>query len=119
MRGTVRGIRIEESTGTDDKKIAEEIRARREAELLTESIYGRRATATFAQAALSYLEQGGSIRYLNRIISYFGTTPLTRIDQDAIDRGARTLYSNVSNSTRIRQFYGPVRTPENFGLPVR
>ena len=53
MRGTIRGIRLEESTGTDDKKIAEEIRAKREAELLAESIYGRRATATFAQAALS------------------------------------------------------------------
>jgi hypothetical protein len=53
MRSTIRGIRLEESTGTDDKKIAEEIRAKREAELLRESIYGRRATATFAQAALS------------------------------------------------------------------
>jgi hypothetical protein len=60
-----------------DKKIAEEIRAKREAELLAESVYGRRATATFAQAALSYLEQGGSTRYVNRIISYFGTTSLT------------------------------------------
>jgi len=108
MRGTIRGLRLEESTGTDDKKIAEEIRAKREAELLRESIYGRRATATFAQAALSYLEQGGSTRYLNKIIAYLGTAALARIDQDAIDRGARTLYPNVSNSTRIRQFYGPV-----------
>jgi integrase len=108
VRGTIRGIRVEESTGTDDKKIAEEIRAKREAELLRESIYGRRATATFAQAALSYLEQGGSTRYLNKIIPYFGTTTLARIDQDAIDRGARSLYPSVSNSTRIRQFYGPV-----------
>jgi len=54
------------------------------------------------------LEGGGSKRYLNKVIAYFGTTPLARLDQDAIDRGARTLYPNVSNSTRIRQFYGPV-----------
>ena len=34
IRGTLRGIRLEESTGTDDKKAAEEIRAKREAEIL-------------------------------------------------------------------------------------
>jgi integrase len=108
IRGTVRGIRVEESAGTDDKKIAEEIRAKREAEILAESVYGRRATATFAQAALSYLEQGGSKRYLNEIITHFGTSPLARIDQDAIDRGARKLYPDTSDSTRVRQFYVPV-----------
>ena len=108
IRGTIRRIRIEESTGTDNKKIAEEIRAKREAELLAESVYGRRATATFAQAALSYLQQGGSKRYLNRIIAHFGTAALVGIDQDAIDRAARNLFPDVSNSTRLRQFYGPV-----------
>jgi integrase len=108
LRGTVRGIRVEESAGTDDKKIAEEIRAKREAELLAESVYGRRATATFAQAALSYLEQGGSKRFLNPIISHFASTPLARIDQDVIDRGARKLYPDASDSTRVRQFYVPV-----------
>jgi integrase len=107
VRGTVRGIRVEESTGTDSRKVAEEIRAKREAELLAESIYGRRATATFAQAALSYLEQDGSKRFLNPIITHFGTTPLAQINQDAIDRGARKLYPNASDATRVRQFYTP------------
>jgi integrase len=107
IRGSVRGIRIEESAGTDNKKIAEEIRAKREAEILAESVYGRRATATFAQAALSYLEQGGSKRFLNPIIAHFGTIPLAQIDQDAIDRGARKLYPKASDATRVRQFYTP------------
>ena len=87
IRGTLRGIRIEESTGTDNKKVAEEIRAKREAEILAQSVYGRRATATFAEAALSYLENGGNKRFLDKVISYFGTTALAKIDQDAIDRG--------------------------------
>ena len=56
IRGTVRGIRIEESSGTTDRRVAEEIRAKRESEILAESVYGRRATATFAQATL------GSVR---------------------------------------------------------
>ena len=34
IRGTLRRIRIEESTGTDNKKFAEEIRAKRESKLL-------------------------------------------------------------------------------------
>jgi hypothetical protein len=108
VRGTVRGIRIEESAGTNDKRIAEEIRAKREAEILAEAVYGRRATATFAQAALSYLEQGGSRRYLNEIISYFGITALARINQDAVDSGARKLYPDGSASTRVRQRSSPL-----------
>lgn len=108
LRGTIRRIRVEESTGTNNKKIAEEIRAKREAELLAESIYGRRATATFAQAALSYLNRSGSRRFLHRIIAHFGTTPLGRLDQDAIDEAAHRLYPKASDSTRIRQFYVPV-----------
>jgi integrase len=105
IRGTLRGIRIEESTGTSDKRVADEIRAKREAEILTQSVYGRRATATFAAAALSYLEQGGSKRFTAKVISYFGTTPLARIDQDALDRGAKQLYPNAGSATRNRQFY--------------
>src|SRR5262249_53126660 len=108
IRGTLRGIRLEESTGTDDKKAAEEIRAKRESEILTESIYGRRATVTFASAALSYLESSGHKRFLESIIKYFATTPLAQIGQDEIDRGARKLYPNASDATRNRQFYTPV-----------
>ena len=66
MRGTVRGIRVEESTGTTDKKAAEEIRAKREAAILEQSIHGRVATVTFAEAALDYLDHGGSKRFLDR-----------------------------------------------------
>src|SRR5215469_10450470 len=104
IRGTLRGHRIEESTGTNNKKVAEEIRAKREAEILAQSVYGRRATATFAEAALSYLENGGNRRFLDNVIQHFGTTPLAKIDQDAIDRGARKVYPNVSGATRDRQF---------------
>jgi integrase len=107
MRGTVRRIRVEESTGTSDRRSAEEIRAKREAEIVAQSIYGRRATATFAQAALSYLEGGGNKRFLAPIISHFGNTPLAHIDQDAIDRGSRKLYPDASGSTRNRQFFTP------------
>jgi len=107
IRGTIRGIRVEESTGTSERRIADEIRAKREAELFAQSVYGRRATATFAEAALSYLENGGSKRFLEPVIRHFGTTPLAQIDQDALDRGARKLFPNGTASARNRQFYTP------------
>jgi integrase len=108
IRGTLRGVRVEESTGTDQKRGAEEIRIKREGEILAESIRGRSATATFAHAVVSYLESGGSKRFMEPIIRHFGTMPLVQIGQDEIDRGARKLYPDASDATRNRQFYTPV-----------
>lgn len=107
IRGTLRGISIEESTGTDDRRAAEEILTKRAAEILAGSIQGKRASVTFAEAALSYLEQGGDRRFLNPILKHFGTTPLARIDQAALDHAARKLYPTAGPSTRNRQFYTP------------
>ena len=108
MRGTIRGIRVEETTGTADKKVAEEVRAKREAKILEQSIHGRVATVTFAEAALSYIDHGGSKRFLDKVVEHFTTTPLAKIDQEAIDTGAAKIYPNASPATRNRQFYTPV-----------
>jgi integrase len=107
VRGTIRGIRVEESTGTANRRFAEEIRANRESEILAQSVYGRRATCTFAEAALSYVEAGGSKRFLEPVVRNFATTPLARIDLDAIERGARKTYPGASNATLDRQFFTP------------
>jgi integrase len=107
IRGTLRGVRVEESTGTGNRTAAEEIRAKREAEILKASIYGRAATASFAEAALSYLQQGGSRKFLQPVIQYFKTTPLAKIDQEAIEEGAGKLFPNASPATRNRNFYTP------------
>lgn len=109
MRGTVRGQSIEESTGTPDRKLAEEIRIKRENEILTESVHGKQATVTFAHAVADYVENsGGSKRFLVPILGHFKTTLLRSIDQDAIDVAAKKLYPNASPSTRNRQVYAPV-----------
>jgi integrase len=108
MRGTVRGVRVEESTGTPDKRAAEEIRTKRAAEILNESIYGRAATTTFAHAALSFVEEGGSRRFVTQVLDHFGTKPLRLIGQEAIDNAASKLYPKASNATRNRQIYTPI-----------
>ncbi len=108
IRGSIKGRRIEESSGTTDRRLAEEIRAKREAEIFRQAIYGHTApSATFADAALSYVEGGGSKRFLRPVVEHFGETPLARIDQDAIERGARKVYPNATAATRNRQFFTP------------
>jgi integrase len=109
MRGTVRGLSIEESTGVADKKLAEEIRARREVELLTESIFGKATTVTFAHAVADYLEHGaGNKRFIAPLLDHFKTTLLREIDQHAIDVAAKKLYPKAGAATRNRQVYTPV-----------
>lgn len=107
IRGSVARSRVEESTGTSDKPAAEEILIKRQAEIQREAVFGRPATATFAEAALSYQLAGGDRRFLAPVIEHFGVTLLARIDQDALDKGARKLYPDAKPSTRGRQFYGP------------
>ncbi|MFY9835589.1 MAG: hypothetical protein WAK55_03830 [Xanthobacteraceae bacterium] len=36
---------------------------------------------------------------LDKVIRHFGTTPLARVDQDAIDVGGRKFYPNTSAAT--------------------
>ena len=63
---------------------------------------------TFAQAVVSYLEGGGPKRFLKPIVELFAETPLDRIDQTAIERGARKVYPDASAATVNRQFFTPV-----------
>lgn len=110
LRGTVRGISIFESTGVglSNRKAAQEIKARRETELLEESIHGRRAVATFYQAARSYIEASGESRFIEPIILHFGATKLSMIGQGEIDAAARTIYPKQAPSTLNRQAYTPI-----------
>jgi integrase len=108
LRGTVRGITVDESTGIADRKAAETIRAQREWELIQASIHGRKATASFLEAAVAYMEAGGERRYLKRLIDHFGNLSLAKIDQAAIDHAAKALYPTAAASTLNRQVYTPV-----------
>lgn len=114
LRGTIRGVTVDETTGTDDRNRAEEIRIRRETEILDRTIYGIRKTATFLEASVMYLENGGSPRFVDRIAKHFGTTPLNQIDQMAIDRAARMLYPSAAPATVNRQLYTPISAVLHF-----
>jgi integrase len=108
IRGTVRGVTVDESTRTPERKIAETIRAGREWELLQSSVFGRKSVATFLEAAVGYMEGGGERRYLGRLLEHFGTAALAKIDQAAIDRAAQALLPAAAPATVNRQIHTPI-----------
>jgi integrase/recombinase XerD len=117
IRGTVRGQSVYETTGTDDKKAAEAIRIKREEKLLKESIHGRIATITFAEAASAYMDGGGSPRFLGEydeetgewsgLIGHFGKRIISTITQSDLDKAAEKLYPGTQYNTRNRQCHAP------------
>lgn len=111
LRGTVRGIFVEESTGTDSRPVADAVRVQREAELLNRSVFGAKAAGTWIEAAVSYLETRrpgrSDRRYIEKLNEHWLATPLARIDQAELDRSAQQIYPKASNETRNRQFYTP------------
>lgn len=117
IRGTVRGTSVFETTGTDNKEAAEAVRIATESRLLTESVFGKSATKTFGECAESYLESGGSPRFLGKknketgqwsgLIGHFMMTKMHKIGQDELDVAAELLYPRASPQTRNRQCYTP------------
>lgn len=116
LRGTVRGQYVFETTGTPCKEAAEEIRAKREGELIAQSIHGKRVTATFDQAALKYLDNGGDARFVGHydsdhgwggLIGHFYGRRMSSIHQDDLDQAAKALHPRATPQTRNRQVYTP------------
>lgn len=113
IRGSIRGLRVDESTGLVDRKAAQEWLALREAELVRQAVHGPQAVRTFAEAALSYMEAGGERTHLAPILKELGTTKLALIGPDLIDRVAKRLTSSSTGKTRSpatlnRQVHTPI-----------
>lgn len=109
LRGSVRGIRVDESTGVSDQKDAEDILVTRSAEVLRQSIHGDPAVRRFAEAVLSYVEGGGDRANLEPILRHFGPKKLlAHIGQDEIEGAARKLYPHAAPATLNRKVYTPI-----------
>lgn len=121
IRGTVRGQRIYESSGTSDRAQAEEFRAKREAELWAESLYGRKATVTFAHALTAYLEaddrSAPTKAFLLKLLKHFGTTKIREINQEALDKAYVAVLRDgtaAQPATKLRNVLTPLRAVLEF-----
>ena len=117
ITGTIRGERIRESTGTSVRAVAEEARARREAQALDDAIHGRRKTYTFAAVVLSYSTHAGphspaTKARAARLLRHFGPAmSADAIDMTALDEACTTLLRpDVSPATRLREIITPIRS---------
>lgn len=108
IRGSIRGIRVDESTGVDDRKAAEEVLIKRGAEIQHRAIHGDSASRTFGEAALNYLEAGGELDHLAPILKLIGRKKLGAIGQAEIDAVAEKLFPEAAGSTRNRKVYTPI-----------
>jgi len=108
VQGTVAGIRVRQSLRVDSKTHAETLAAKLEQELLDEVTYGRKHSATFADAVLIYKQKGGSPRFLERLVRYFGRHRLADIDDGALSAFILASYPNAKPQTINRQVYTPL-----------
>lgn len=109
MRGTVAGVSVYESTRVSIKEAAEAIRIRRAQEILERVSLGRRASISFAEAALTYLESGGEGRFLDPILDYFGEDfRLCDVNNEAVNNCARALKPDAAPATINRQIITPI-----------
>src|SRR5262249_18582620 len=107
IRGTYLGVYVETTAGTPDKKLAGQI-LRDIKRAIERGEYRKREAeqveapreATFADAALAYLQADGDPKGISHIIEATGPhalrdKPIKSIDQIAIDSAARALYPDV------------------------
>jgi len=99
---------VDKSTRTDNREAAEAIRIKEETRILDRSVYGERATVTFLEVAVLYMEGGGEARFMDPLIKHFRTRRIAEIEQGDIDAAAKALYPGRSPATINRQVYTPM-----------
>lgn len=107
LRGTHFGVSVDRTAGTADRKKAVKVLQKVRADIES-GAFAPKGSINFAQAALSYLRNGGEDTYIKPLSDHFGVTPLVHVDQAAIDEAAHTLYPNASAATRNRHVYTPM-----------
>jgi integrase len=113
IRGEYLGVRVEISSGTHKRSVAlKELRKLEDAieagDYPPAAPVARPDEPTFLTAANAYMQAGGPRRYVAALIRHFRETPLSQIDQDAIDGAAAKLYSHVTTATQNCYVYTPV-----------
>jgi integrase len=113
IRGTYLGVSVDKSSGTYKRSVARTVlsnleRAIERGEYPPKQVAAGDAERTFLKAAVDYMEAGRSRRHVAKLIRYFGATPLSEIDQAAIDNAAVSLFPNATAGTRNAGVYTPV-----------
>jgi Phage integrase family len=104
----ITGERIRRSLATNSEQHAEAQRVKLEGRLLDEATYGKRLTATFAEAVILYCQKGHSDRFLGLLVKHFGMRQMATITDVDVANFASLHYPNASPPTLNRQVYTPM-----------
>jgi integrase len=107
IRGAYLGTHVNRSSGTGKRAVAIQVLKKLERQIERGEL-AKPGEPTFASAAAAYMKAGGERKYLRPLLEYFGETPIGRIDQDAIDMAAASLYPDGSGATRNRSVHTPI-----------
>lgn len=123
IRGTYLGVRVDRSSRTHRRSVAERLRQNIERDIERGEFPARTPAAappTFLSAAVAYMRAGKSRRYVARLIKHFGETPLSEIGQTQIDAAAVALCPGTSPGTRNATVYTPVSAIlHHAGVPLK
>lgn len=113
IRGTVRGIRVRESTGTCDANVADALRVKKENELLQESVHGKKVTATLSECITHYLTvngENGFTKSLIKINADIGDTRCKDVNTTLVHQYALREFPNFSGLSRNCRVVKPIIT---------
>src|SRR5581483_12399252 len=112
IRGSYLGVAVDQSARTDRLALAKKVVKRIEGEI-ERGEYRKenrtdRGQPTFISAAIAYMETGHPSRYIQPLVDYFQDTPLSDIDQAAIDAAAVAIKPNGTPMNRCAVVYTPI-----------
>jgi integrase len=114
IRGTYLGFRVEVSSGATKRSVALKQLKRIEECIEEHGQYPapepkpRTGEPTFLSAAIAYMRDGGSRRYVAPLVRRFGETLLADMTQKSIDDAATEMFPTGAPDYRNRAVYTPV-----------
>lgn len=116
---TVDGERYRKSTGTADKRLAEDIAIKAENLVRRAVVHGQETVLTFADALGLYVDDGKDTRFTVKLLDYFGKWKFVDITGPEIRKAAKKIYPGAAPATWNRQVITPMRAIINHAADAK
>lgn len=111
-RGSYLGIALDRSTKAVKRSVAKTVVDSWERAIERGDYFPQDAVPagpTFLTAAIAYMKAGGERRFLKPLMMRFGETPISEIDQAAVDLAAAEIHPFLGPASRARNVYAPIQ----------